>query len=78
MKITFRNQKGEIIKAYNDPFGRELSDVIVKPLSKIVKILYVDGRIEEYTLLDRTYEVINDLQNDLEEIRVRYMVQEIR
>ena len=76
MKITFRDATGNIIRVFNDPFGRELKDIIAKPLSKIVKIIYTDGRIDEYTMLDREYEVVNELKNDLEELRVQYVVKD--
>ena len=74
MKIIIYDEKAHVVKSINDPFNSELEDIIVKPNSNVLKLIYKNRNIIEYYLVNRTYSVNHDLSLDVDEFKMVFHV----
>lgn len=76
MKFIIRAKNGSVIRSYNNPLNHNIQDFLIKPDAKILKIIYNDGNIEIFGLVNRRYWIETDLQTDVEEFHAEYFVEE--
>ena len=78
MKIIFKNAvNGTTLESFNDPFvNNRIQDIIVKPNSNCVKIVYPNSIIKEFYMESETLTSVHNIDLDVKEIHWEFIVRE--